>query len=98
MSARLCAGARFARRTRAKRASAARAPIGAERVSTDYRPADQLHLWLLTLPADPVLVGELNLVRASRGVSLRYAGSWLERGFALSEDLPLVDEEFLPTD
>ena len=67
-------------------------------MSTDYRPADQLHLWLLTLPADPVLVGELNLVRASRGVSLRYAGSWLERGFALSEDLPLVDEEFLPTD
>jgi serine/threonine-protein kinase HipA len=67
-------------------------------VSADYRPADQLHLWLLTLPADPMLVGELNLVRASRGVSLRYADSWLERGFALSEDLPLVDEEFLPAD
>jgi serine/threonine-protein kinase HipA len=67
-------------------------------VSADYRPADQLHLWLLTLPADPVLVGELNLVRASRGVSLRYADSWLDRGFALSEDLPLVDEEFLPPD
>jgi len=67
-------------------------------VSADggYRPADQLHLWLLTVPADPVLIGELNLVRSNRGVSLRYADAWLERGFALSEDLPLVDEEFLP--
>jgi serine/threonine-protein kinase HipA len=66
--------------------------------AADYRPADQLYLWLLTVPTDPVLVGELSLVRASRGVSLRYADSWLERGFALSEDLPLVDEEFLPAD
>jgi serine/threonine-protein kinase HipA len=63
-----------------------------------YRPADQLYLWLLTVPADPVLIGELNLVRANRGVSLRYADAWLERGFALSEDLPLVAEEFLPAD
>ena len=66
--------------------------------AADYRPTDQLHLWLLTVPADPVLIGELNLVRANRGVSLRYADAWLERGFALSEDLPLVDEEFLPPD
>jgi serine/threonine-protein kinase HipA len=64
----------------------------------DYRPTDRLHLWLLTVPANPVLIGELNLVRASRGVSLRYADTWLERGFALSEDLPLVGEEFLPRD
>jgi serine/threonine-protein kinase HipA len=63
-----------------------------------YRPTDRLHLWLLSVPADPVLVGELNLVRESRGVSLRYADAWLERGFALSEDLPLVGEEFLPAD
>jgi serine/threonine-protein kinase HipA len=66
--------------------------------AADYRPTDQLYLWLLTVPADPVLIGELNLVRANRGVSLRYADAWLERGFALSEDLPLVDEEFLPHD
>ena len=63
-----------------------------------YRPADPLHLWLLTVPADPVLIGELNLVRESRGVSLRYADAWLDRGFALSEDLPLIDDEFLPHD
>jgi serine/threonine-protein kinase HipA len=59
--------------------------------AADYRPADQLYLWLLTVPADPVYIGELNLVRSNRGGSLRYAREWLERGFALSEDLPLVD-------
>ena len=64
----------------------------------DYRPADQLFLWLLTVPTEPIFVGELHLVRASRGVSLRYADAWLERGFPLSEDLPLVAGEFLPAD
>src|SRR5213078_3140306 len=29
-------------------------------------------------------------------VSLRYGADWLRRGFALSEDLPLIDQEFLP--
>lgn len=61
-----------------------------------YEPRDTLHLWLLTDPAQPVLVGTLQHVRSLRGVSLRYAPGWLARGFALSEDLPLVDEEFLP--
>jgi serine/threonine-protein kinase HipA len=63
-----------------------------------YQPADRLYLWLLTRPQDPVLVGELNLVRSVQGVSLRYADSWLERGFPLSEDLPLVSEEFMPAE
>jgi serine/threonine-protein kinase HipA len=63
-----------------------------------YRPSDRLFLWLLTDPAQPVPVGELNMVRSLRGVSLRYADSWIERGFALSEDLPLLrGQEFLPT-
>ena len=61
-----------------------------------YRITDQLFLWLLTAPDDPVLIGELNMVRSTRGVSLRYASSWIERGFALSEDLPLVAEELFP--
>src|SRR5580700_11516734 len=61
-----------------------------------YRPTDRLYLWLLTQPDQPVLVGELNLIRSTQGVSLRYADSWLKRGFSLSEDLPLIDEEFLP--
>src|ERR1700730_16936442 len=61
-----------------------------------YRPTDRLYLWLLTQPQQPVLIGELNLVRSTQGVSLRYAEPWLRRGFSLSEDLPLIDEEFLP--
>lgn len=63
-----------------------------------YVPADRLHLWMLARPASPVLVGELALVRATQGVSLRYASSWLRDGFALSEDLPLTDQEFLPVE
>lgn len=43
-----------------------------------------------------MLVGELNLARSVQGVSLRYAQSWLRQGFPLSEDLPLIEEEFLP--
>lgn len=61
-----------------------------------YEPADRLYLWLLTRPEQPVLIGELNLVRSPQGVSLRYADDWIERGFPLSEDLPLIDHEFLP--
>ena len=43
-----------------------------------------------------MLIAELNLVRSTQGVSLRYTDAWLQRGFPLSEDLPLIDEEFLP--
>jgi serine/threonine-protein kinase HipA len=63
-----------------------------------YEPSNQLHLWWLTRPEQPVPIAELNLVRSNQGVSLRYAESWLQRGFALSEDLPLIDEEFLPAE
>jgi serine/threonine-protein kinase HipA len=63
-----------------------------------YQPTDRLHLWLLTQPQQPVLVGEINLVRSTQGVSLRYADSWLKHGFALSEDLPLIDQEFMPAE
>ena len=72
-------------------------PRGPDR-SAAHQPADRLYLWLLTRPQDPVLIGELNLVRSVQGVSVRYADSWLERGFPLSEDLPLIGEEFLPAE
>jgi serine/threonine-protein kinase HipA len=62
-----------------------------------YQPSDRLHLWLLSRPQQPVLIGELNLVRSSQGVSLRYTDDWLRRGFPLSEDTPLIAQEFLPT-
>ena len=69
----------------------------AEAAAPAYLPSDSLFLWLLTDPAQPVWVGELNTVRTLRGVSLRYADSWVQRGFALSEDLPLLrGQEFLP--
>jgi len=61
-----------------------------------YQPSDRLYLWLLTRPQQPVPLATLNLVRSAQGVSLRYLGSWLQRGFPLSEDLPLIDQEFLP--
>jgi serine/threonine-protein kinase HipA len=66
--------------------------------ASSYRPTDRLYLWLLTRPQQPVLVGELNLVRSVQGVSLRYADTWLQHGFPLSEDLPLISEEFLPAE
>src|SRR5271168_797322 len=69
----------------------------ADRGSTaKYRPTDRLHLWLLTQPQQPVPIGDLTLIRSTQGVSLRYGDRWLRRGFALSEDLQLIDEEFLP--
>jgi serine/threonine-protein kinase HipA len=55
---------------------------------------DTLFLWMLEDPSSPRLVGTLRLV--GREASLHYAGSWLESGFPLSEDLPLVDNEHLP--
>jgi serine/threonine-protein kinase HipA len=63
---------------------------------SNYTPTDQLFLWLVTQPDQPVLIGELNMVRSLRGVSLRYDDEWLSHGFALSEDMPLIDTEFLP--
>ncbi len=67
-----------------------------EKPTSSYQVTDRLYLWLLTRPQRPELIGELNLARSVQGVSLRYAQSWLRHGFPLSEDLPLIEEEFLP--
>ena len=64
----------------------------------EYQPADTLYLWWLGQPSQPRLIGTLATVRAFKGVSLRYAPSWLASGFALSEDLPLIDGEFMPVE
>lgn len=56
---------------------------------------DDLYLWYLG-DLTPRFVGALKLVAAGKGVSLHYAADWLANGFALSEDLPLVDTEFYP--
>jgi len=57
---------------------------------------DELYLWYLADPAAPRHIGVLKLVAAGKSVSLRYGPAWLEHGFALSEDLPLLDVEHLP--
>ena len=57
---------------------------------------DTLHLWWLGRPAEPILIGTLRFVPSLRGVSLQYAHTWLKQGFPLSEDLPLMAQEFLP--
>lgn len=57
---------------------------------------DDLHLWHLGDPTAPRYVGALKLVSAGKSVSLRYGPQWLAQGFALSEDLPLVNTEFMP--
>jgi len=61
-----------------------------------YQLTDQLYLWSLLHPKQPELIGQIHLLRSTQGVSLRYADSWLQQGFALSEDLPLEAKEFLP--
>jgi len=66
--------------------------------SAGYQITDRLYLWSLLEPGRPMAVGELNLVRANQGVSLRYFAQWLEQGFELSEDLPLIAQEFLPAE
>ena len=57
---------------------------------------DDLALWYLGDPAAPRYIGALKLIAAGKGVSLRYSEDWLNTGFALSEDLPLVDTEHMP--
>jgi serine/threonine-protein kinase HipA len=57
---------------------------------------DDLYLWYLGDPHTPRYVGALKLVAAGKGVSLQYSSEWLSGGFPLSEDLPLIDTEFLP--
>ena len=56
---------------------------------------DRLALWHLGNPDRPQLVGELSLQHGGRGVALTYADSWLQSGFALSEDLPLASGLFV---
>lgn len=61
-----------------------------------YSPTDEMSLWWLGQPLKPLRVGDLFYVPGLRGVGLRYDPAWLSHGFALSEDLPLRDQDFLP--
>lgn len=57
---------------------------------------DELYWWFLGDSGHPRYVGELSLASVGKGVALRYGQQWLRTGFALSEDLPLVEMGFLP--
>jgi serine/threonine-protein kinase HipA len=61
-----------------------------------YKPQDAMSLWWLGESASPRLVGQLFLAEGNRKVGLEYDPTWLQRGFALSEDLPLVRGVFWP--
>lgn len=65
-------------------------------MADNYLPQDRLSLWWLGDPSQPRPVGELGLAAGGRAVSLRYAPDWLRSGFALSEDLPLTSDLFVP--
>ncbi len=65
-------------------------------MSSPFVPRDTLYLWWLADPAAPRFIGTLRLLRQTQGVSLQYADAWIARGIALSEDLPLLDLEFMP--
>ncbi len=58
---------------------------------------DTLYLWFLGNPELPRRIGSLQITAVGKGVSLIYGTPWLADGFALSEDLPLIDIEHLPT-
>jgi serine/threonine-protein kinase HipA len=65
-------------------------------MSESFKPRDHQFLWWVGNPAEPTLIGELTLVSGGRSVALQYAQEWLRNGFALSEDLPLRADVFLP--
>ena len=64
----------------------------------DYIPQDSMSLWWLGTPDQPARVGTIDLVNNGQGVSLTYADAWRQDGFALSEDLPLMAQAFMPAE
>jgi serine/threonine-protein kinase HipA len=66
--------------------------------SSNFIPQDTMYLWWLGDSETPQLVGDIRLADRNRKVSLSYDAAWLDDGFALSEDLPLVTGEFMPLD
>jgi serine/threonine-protein kinase HipA len=49
-------------------------------MTTHYLPRDTLYLWWLANPQQPILVGDLRLVRSLQGVALTYGTDWLSHG------------------
>jgi serine/threonine-protein kinase HipA len=64
-------------------------------VNNAYSPVSEMSLWWLGLTA-PQLIGQLVLAENNRKVGFAYADEWLQNGFALSDDLPLSNDLYLP--
>ena len=64
-------------------------------VDNAYSPVSEMSLWWLGQTA-PQLIGQLILAENNRKVGLAYADEWLQNGFALSDDLPLSNDLYLP--
>lgn len=67
-----------------------------QNTADQYIAQDHLSFWYLSNPSQPRLVGELSLASGGRAESLRYSPDWLRTGFALSEELPLIEDLFVP--
>ncbi|MBU3738366.1 MAG: type II toxin-antitoxin system HipA family toxin [Rhodoferax sp.] len=69
-------------------------------MSDAYTPQSAMSLWWLgkgaAQPHSPLRIGRVFLAEGNRKVGLEYDPDWLQDGFALSEDLPLVRGVFLP--
>lgn len=69
-------------------------------MSDVYKPQDAMSLWWLGKGAGqqfpPRLIGRVFLAEGNRKVGLEYDSTWIQDGFALSEDLPLARGVFLP--
>jgi len=62
---------------------------------TPQTSPDRLYAWMLSDPKNPRLVGEIT--RQNNGdVGLTYDTTWLETGFALSDDMPVVAQTWTP--
>ena len=62
----------------------------------DYVPQDRLFVFWLHNPAEPRLVGRLDLSPRLKGGVFQYADEWIQNGISLSPDLPLQAGEFFP--
>ena len=69
-------------------------------MSEVYKLQDAMSLWWLGGNAgqqfNPRLIGRLFLTDGNRKVGLEYDPTWIQHGFALSEDLPVARGVFLP--
>ncbi len=60
-----------------------------------FKTPAYLFAWYLANPAKPVLIGEVESL-TNGDQTLKYAASWLESGFPISDDMPLTAQKYSP--